>query len=869
MPPPGRPTPIDPPVLTQSAWDNFNLNTPSANRGNYPLSIPIDDLNDAPRPSLLQPEQTDTDPLTRFYAGRDDPWIPQQSLPSYTMPVPPQRTLTSQPRSAAPDVAGYDHHSSAPSSEVGSSVAVPCRSDSGYITQAATTRSVHSFDSGGETNDLSARLGSMQPYSGQSRHGHHGVLQFPTTQQALGARQTLAINSLRCPHCGEIQKCKSEFKKHVTRHEKPHKCDVPGCQRKEGFTSANDLDRHKKSKHNIAPTHGSDRSYKCASEQCRKKSKIWPRLDNFRQHVIKIHPDENTEELIRKSEELAIKLRAEATFASKALSNGALNPQSTANHEPDVQQLAPLHFNPSPVPPSRQYHPSPAWPLPSQNGVQSTQQHNHSAPVGARSSSLMNGTAESNTSSQRNSISHANAAPIAGQLKSRGGSDGLDALANAAVNHWQPSMVVNGEQPTANGGWPGPDLLRSSQQSLDIDPKQALSVIARTLAEKTRANNKLTEAVMQVLETAVTSQLNETMYEQSDTGDAQTAASPEEINEIKNRMEAMLAKLMTDNSQKQRAAPARPRTNGSIGGEECPMCHKQLPRNCELNKHMKRHTRPYGCTFPRCKKRFGSKNDWKRHENSQHFQQETYRCRCRDSSGQECCLVFYEKDIFCTHLLKTHGCTEDQAKDECRDRHIGRNGQGRFWCGFCRDVIKLDHRGREAWDERFKHIGDHFNKENANIQDWLCLETNKLKGQQAREMESNMFEYSNGGAALSSSTAEGKGAPTQNGTGSGPAPGPGPADFRNPEGPGVGAGTARKRQRSENEVINGEAYGVARGQEIVEMYCCRCSGGPYNYHLYKNCQGYGAGCSHVFCPQCSAKKRKVGTQDELLDFFGT
>ncbi|KAL9079322.1 MAG: hypothetical protein Q9157_001798 [Trypethelium eluteriae] len=731
MPPPGRPTPIDPPVLTQSAWDNFNLNTPSANRGNYPLSIPIDDLNDAPRPSLLQPEQTDTDPLTRFYAGRDDPWIPQQSLPSYTMPVPPQRTLTSQPRSAAPDVAGYDHHSSAPSSEVGSSVAVPCRSDSGYITQAATTRSVHSFDSGGETNDLSARLGSMQPYSGQSRHGHHGVLQFPTTQQALGARQTLAINSLRCPHCGEIQKCKSEFK----------------------------------------------------------------------------------------SEELAIKLRAEATFASKALSNGALNPQSTANHEPDVQQLAPLHFNPSPVPPSRQYHPSPAWPLPSQNGVQSTQQHNHSAPVGARSSSLMNGTAESHTSSQRNSISHANAAPIAGQLKSRGGSDGLDALANAAVNHWQPSMVVNGEQPTANGGWPGPDLLRSSQQSLDIDPKQALSVIARTLAEKTRANNKLTEAVMQVLETAVTSQLNETMYEQSDTGDAQTAASPEEINEIKNRMEAMLAKLMTDNSQKQRAAPARPRTNGSIGGEECPMCHKQLPRNCELNKHMKRHTRPYGCTFPRCKKRFGSKNDWKRHENSQHFQQETYRCRCRDSSGQECCLVFYEKDIFCTHLLKTHGCTEDQAKDECRDRHIGRNGQGRFWCGFCRDVIKLDHRGREAWDERFKHIGDHFNKENANIQDWLCLETNKLKGQQAREMESNMFEYSNGGAALSSSTAEGKGAPTQNGTGSGPAPGPGPADFRNPEGPGVGAGTARKRQRSENEVINGEAYGVARGQEIVEMYC--------------------------------------------------
>ncbi|KAL9085372.1 MAG: hypothetical protein Q9165_007663 [Trypethelium subeluteriae] len=560
--------------------------------------------------------------------------------------------------------------------------------------------------------------------------------------------------------------------------------------------------------------------------------------------AISIHPDENTEELIRKwvlrfyarerqsidysrSEEFASKLRAEATYASKALSNGALNPQSTGNHEQDVQQLAPLHFNPSPVPPSRQYHSSPVWPLPSQNGVQSTQQHNHATSAGARSNSLMNGTAESHRNSQRNSLSHANAATTAGQVKTRGGSDGLDALANAAVNHWQPSMIVNGEQPTANGGWSGPDLLRSSQQSLDIDPKQALSVIARTLAEKTKANSKLTEAFMHVLETAVTSKLNENMYEQSDAGDAQMAASPEATNEIKNRMEAMLAKLMTEDSQKQRAVSARPRTNGSTGGEQCPVCYKQLPRNCELNKHMKRHTRPYGCTFPRCKKKFGSKNDWKRHENSQHFQQETYRCRWRDNSGNECCQVFYEKDIFRSHLLKSHNCTDDQANDECRDRHIGRNGQGRFWCGFCRDVIKLDHRGREAWDERFKHIGDHFNKENANIQDWLCLETNKLKGQQAREMENTMFEYSNGVGGPPppppSSSSEGKGAPAQNGTvlgpGSGSGPGPEPADFRNPEGVGVGPGTARKRQRSENEVMNGQAYGVARGQEIVEMYC--------------------------------------------------
>ena len=326
MPPPGPPAPIDPPVLnnfndsnvpsTPPAWDTFNFNPSSTNRLNYPLDIRIDDLSDATRLSAPQTEQPDIpDPLTRFYAGRDDPWIPQQSLPTYAMPVPPQRTLTSQPRPAAPDVAVFDHHSSAPSSEVGSSVAVPCRSDSGYITKAATTRSVHSIESG-ETNDLSARLDNMRPYSGHPSHGRQGVIQFPGTQQPISASQTLAPSPLKCPYCPEVPKCRSEYKyasrpsqrlndadenrKHVTRHEKPHKCDFPGCQRKEGFTSANDLDRHKKSKHNLTPTHGSDRSYKCASEQCKKKFKIWPRLDNFRQHVIKIHGEENADVLIRK-----------------------------------------------------------------------------------------------------------------------------------------------------------------------------------------------------------------------------------------------------------------------------------------------------------------------------------------------------------------------------------------------------------------------------------------------------------------------------------------------------------------------------------------------------------------------------------------
>ena len=217
---------------------------------------------------------------------------------------------------------------------------------------------------------------------------------------------------------------------------------------------------------------------------------------------------------------------------------------------------------------------------------------------------------------------------------------------------------------------------------------------------------------------------------------------------------------------------------------------------------MKRHTRPYGCTFPRCKKRFGSKNDWKRHENSQHFQQETYRCRYPDAAGQDCCQVFYCGDGFVTHLKHQHACTEEQAKEERNERHIGRNGQGRFWCGFCKNVLKLDQRGIEAWDERFKHIGDHFNKENCDIKDWVCLESNKPKGLQVKELNRDLFDYQN---------VENKSAQAM--PGMHPAA-PASTEFRDPEG---STSATKKRARSDNGVMNGQAWN-GRGQETV-MFC--------------------------------------------------
>jgi hypothetical protein len=87
-------------------------------------------------------------------------------------------------------------------------------------------------------------------------------------------------------------------RKHKLKHEKPYKCNWPKCKRGEqGFTTVNDLDRHKKSVHQVRLL---EKSYQCASESCRNKEKIWPRLDNFKQHIERMHKGEDIHDLIKR-----------------------------------------------------------------------------------------------------------------------------------------------------------------------------------------------------------------------------------------------------------------------------------------------------------------------------------------------------------------------------------------------------------------------------------------------------------------------------------------------------------------------------------------------------------------------------------------
>ncbi|QSS61741.1 hypothetical protein I7I51_03918, partial [Histoplasma capsulatum] len=129
----------------------------------------------------------------------------------------------------------------------------------------------------------------------------------------------------------------------------------------------------------------------------------------------------------------------------------------------------------------------------------------------------------------------------------------------------------------------------------------------------------------------------------------------------------------------------------------------------------------YACT--KCFVEFGNKKEWIRHENTEHFQMQAWRCPkildlnfCPDdpakalstnSSENECARCFDRKDKLQKHLCSEHGYREANVKAVVSASEIGRNGQG-----------------QNSWTERFDHIEKHF-QIGRKIGDWLLPDGNK------------------------------------------------------------------------------------------------------------------------------------------------
>lgn len=142
-------------------------------------------------------------------------------------------------------------------------------------------------------------------------------------------------------------------------------------------------------------------------------------------------------------------------------------------------------------------------------------------------------------------------------------------------------------------------------------------------------------------------------------------------------------------------------------------------------KHEKRHQKPYGCTFTHCTKKFGSKNDWKRHENSQHFQLEVWKCNEKTSAAgleKECGKACFRREQFRTHLERDHKITSpDMANQKLKECLVGNDLESKFWCGFCNKVVEAKEKGLKSWTSRFNHIDDHFSGRGCvkmNISEW-------------------------------------------------------------------------------------------------------------------------------------------------------
>jgi hypothetical protein len=139
------------------------------------------------------------------------------------------------------------------------------------------------------------------------------------------------------------------------------------------------------------------------------------------------------------------------------------------------------------------------------------------------------------------------------------------------------------------------------------------------------------------------------------------------------------------------------------------------------SKHLGRHKKIYSCTSLDCDKRFGSKNDWVRHEESQHPMATTWLCEVPDEQGRPCGEYFSSSGTGnltgpSDHLRDVHRYDSDERIQALEaEWKMGRFGNGAFWCGFCqkRVVVKNDQlKPILNQRARFNHIEtEHYKKD--------------------------------------------------------------------------------------------------------------------------------------------------------------
>jgi len=296
--------------------------------------------------------------------------------------------------------------------------------------------------------------------------------------------------------------------------------------------------------------------------------------------------------------------------------------------------------------------------------------------------------------------------------------------------------------------------------------------------------------------------------------------------------------------------PGSKASNKSENLSICQTCGKFKGRPCELKKHMKRHERPYGCTFANCSKTFGSKNDWKRHESTQHGVSDIWKC-CENSDvlgqpGGICGQAFYRQKDFEKHLVGEHKNGEDYALIRAENCHISRSSHSRFWCGFCIKLHKIEERGGLISNERYTHVADHFIKQGKSIGDWVDVLEHKKK----REMQSSSKDSKDQTPESEFPDSVHDSNPSQVPMTATQLQQP----LQRNEGASERRGSGNKKRTRLDEAEDGhiERQKRSRRNSSGVWICCNCG----DYNNVETSESCLAGCRHQKCPGCSMDEPK-------------
>ncbi|KAG0645066.1 Transcriptional activator GLI3 [Hyphodiscus hymeniophilus] len=664
-------------------------------------------------------------------------------------------------------------------------------SDSGYGTRHSDgNASVFSADINDRDQDcqsLGGQAADYQPFQGfndvviqqrDARSSEH----WPPVPSSSPSNAP----GLLCPNCQKPVKTRSELKKHDLRHRKPFVCSHPGCSRTDGFSTTNDLDRHTKSKHasasaQLAPT----KRYRCHVPGCKSKEKSWPRLDNFRSHLKRVHIDslragDDLDDMIRRTVNGADGDRAE--FWERA--DSAIGQEAPLLRVSSLSDASRTHGPVTQITLTNNKDMEPNWkPIPVYPEVFEPM---HEMP--APKDSILEGhsnapTLDSNASASKMQLQETVQPKDVFRTMAHPISDTRNKPSSLEIVHLAPVGYTGSASKKTDLATPQPAVTPSQ---VNVQSKAA------KLKDESASNATITEAIMTALAGAGVQEnvkdctphhdleQRSLPHGRTSSGGPWTIGSPpsepsigrpngrtnetsgsavqEDAKSLQQNKVREVLKTLHDlgyivqkdpSLQAKHPNPGSAASNKSDNTVTCKICKLFIGRPCEVTyvfscllhslliisrKHMKRHSRPYGCTFvTTCNKTFGSKNDWKRHENSQHFHLETWRCDAKKVDGIACAKVCYRKQSFQDHLKKDHEISSPEILkskvDSCR---IGRNCQARFWCGFCSKLIDLTRKGIEAWTERFDHVDDHFMGRHGltkqTIQDWVSVDGDKPKG---------------------------------------------------------------------------------------------------------------------------------------------